>query len=290
MALFSRDDSERSNRLQVRQLATRTLAVIFIFMAGVALIFGGYSIIANSSLFVPRSSEGILEDVVVPGHYGWSSESIRLTEIEGVKLDPQAAARGVIVNTENDKFVVIAAGVEPNRVFYTSDSNFTVRLDESAMAESDADWTRVSDICSGEPAISSSTVTMPGPEEFKVANPEVQSDEGTVFGQRAWRLTFQATPEIVEKLMLLPFFTEATAGERTAEWVISNQERELIEAGKFSTDEGLVWINRDGDRQIQQIDLRIVLDNGTKYRFLAQRTVGDVDTALNELDHGDDNC
>jgi hypothetical protein len=274
-----------------RRIFNRVFAAIFIFMGGAGLLFAIGSLIFNSSLFVPQSADGVLKSIEVADNYDWSSETVRLFKpIPEAAAVRQDAVRGVVVDTKNNKFVVIAVGVEPQGVIYTSDGRFTARLDQARANEDVQSWDLVTDICNQDPAISAQAVTMPSPEDLLAGDPQLDSDQGTVFGQRAWRLSFKMTPTIASKLLLLDFFTKATAGRSNAEWVISESERQAIENGEFKTVSALAWVNRSGDRQIQQIDARIALDNGNRYRFLAQQTADGGDSSLAELDHGDPGC
>jgi hypothetical protein len=279
-----------------RRIINRIIAGIFIFMGGAALIFTAGSLIFNSSLFIPRSADGVLKSIKAADHYDWSSESVRLFK-PGPRAESlqQDAVRGVVVDIKNNKFVVIAAGVEEQKAIYTSDGQFTARLDEQRANDDSSDgrtrWDLVTDVCNQAPAISAQTVTMPSPQDLLAAKPKMDSDQGTVFGQRAWRMSFTVTPTIVNKLLLLDFFTAANSGDRRAsEIIISDSEREAITNGQFKTDQAWLWVNRSGDRQIQQIDARITLDNGNGYRFLAQRTRDGSSGDLNNLDQGDPGC
>lgn len=273
----------------MRLLGRLGMRYAFFFMGAVALIYAVVHLIVGSSLFIPHSADGVLDSVSDRSSYTWSSESVRLVTLGG-HLMRQDAARGAIVDLDQNKFQVQVAGVLPDRSYYDSDGNYTISLTDSD-EQSGVGWQLVTDVCNGAPAIKASTLEMPSPDDFKAADPSLETDQGTVFGQQAWVIDFKATPTIVEKLLWLPFFDAALKNDPdTEQWVISDSERKKIEAGDFKTISGKVWVNRNGTRLIQQIDLKIQIDGGSKYRFLAQNVQTTDSDPLSSLSLGKANC
>lgn len=265
---------------------------VMFFMGAVALIYGLISLISGSSLFIPGSAGGVLDSVDQGTNYTWSSESIRLVELGGHR-QVQQAARGTTVNLATNKFQAVVAGVLPERTTYTSDGQFTKSLTESDQLGEDGSWQVVTNYCGGAPTVPANTLQMPTPDELKAADPKIQTTEGTdPFGHQAWILSIKATPIIVKRLMWLPFFNQALkADPASMPWVISTSERKKINAGDFKTLNGQVWINRDGTRKIEQIDLKIAIDGGSEYRFLAQIVpVSSPDQNLNTLSYSPPSC
>jgi len=264
------ENKEQSLFQQQRKLIGQTVfRYIVFFMGAVALIYALFTLISGSALFVPSSTNGILDSVEQGSSYTWNSQTVRLVNLTGQQQE-QDAARGATIDLERNKFQAQVVGVLPQRTLFVSDSKLAIRLSEEQQLEGDS-WDLVTDFCSGAESVDASTLQMPSADEIKAADPSVETDQGTVFGQRAWVLSFTATPDIVKRLLWLPFFDQALEGfpsERP--WVLSDFERQAIEAGDFKTIDGQVWINRSDQRKIQQIDLRIEINGGSKYRFLAQ--------------------
>lgn len=282
------DKPESQQRRTVRLMSELVFRVALLFMCAVAVIYGIVSMILGSSLFIPRSAEGVLESVETPSFYAWTSESVRAVDLAGAK-QRQDAVRSAVVDTAANKFQVLVVGVLPERTTYVSDGNYAIRLTESAQSEYAAQgesgpppWELVTDYChrTSDPADSEpipvSTVQMPTAEMFLGADPEIDTDEGTILGERAWVIDFKLTPEILKQLMWLNFFDRAAkANPGEAPWVISKAERQLIEAGEYDVDYAKVWVTRKEPRQIAQIDVRFQIGGGeaplSDYRFLAQQ-------------------
>lgn len=262
---------------------------VFLFMGGAALIYAVVHLILGSSLFIPHTADGVLDSVSDREAYTWSSESVRLVTLGGHKMR-QDAARGAIVDLAGDKFQTQIAGVLPGRTDYVSDGKYTISLTDTG-DQTGQGWQMVTNACGGAPAVPAKTLEMPSPDDFKAADPSLATDQGTIFGQQAWVINFKATPTIVEKLLWLPFFDAALkSAPNSMPWVISDSEREKIEAGQFKTLSGQLWVNRNGTRLIQQIDLKVQIDGGSKYRFLAQNVPTTAPNPLAGLSLGPARC
>lgn len=282
-----KEETERQRKLRI--LGQTVMRFTIFFMGAVALIYGGITILLGSSLFIPRSADGVLDSVKEPSSYTWNSQSVRLVKLGGRELE-QHAARGAIVDLGRNKFQASIVGVLPERAYYVSDGKYTIRLTDVGQ-ESGQGWEKVTDVCNEAPSISAETLAMPTVEEIKAGDPEIATDEGTIFGERAWVLNFEATPEIVERLLWLPFFDQALkATPEEMPWVISEEEREKINNGQFKTVSGELWVNREGERRLQQIDLKIEIEEGSRYRFLAQNVIAESENSLAELDLGPADC
>jgi len=296
MAFWNRDKEVSERSKQFRMIRNRILTVVILFMAAATALYAGYTLIANSSIFVPQGADGVLKAIEPDPAYGWGSESVRLLDLGGSKTQ-QDAVRGVIVNTELNKFRVQQQGVLPERTYYYSDGKFTAQLDENRI-DADFPWVRVTDICNDAPTIPADEVTLPTPQDFLDASPQLQTDEGTFLGDRAWVIDFTPSPAIVSRLLMLDFFTTVTDGEPESAWVISDKERKLIAEGEFTSPRASIWVNYNGNREIRQIDMIIELDGGSSYRILAQRSAG-IDDSISQddnyvplaaLDNGDPQC
>jgi hypothetical protein len=274
-------EAERNRKL----LASLAVKGIFWVMAAITAVFAVINLILGSSLFIPRSAEGVLDSVQEPVSYTWSSESIRRVTLAGEEQE-QHAARSATVDSELNKYQLLVAGVMPERTFYVSDGDYTLTLDESSQAGG-LPWTLITDYCGGAPSIPAETVLMPSAAEIKAAAPEIVSDEATFLGERAWEIEFEPTSEILEQLLWVPFF-EAAEPDRLG-WVLPADELDSLRAGRFSVDYAAALVTRDA-RRLAQIDVRFEIEDGSAWRVLAQIVPNPQERPLGETDLGEQPC
>jgi len=279
-------------RARVRRLTSRSLAIILGFFFFVALIWGLWALVSGSSLFTPRGADGILKSIDPANAYGWESSSIRRLTIAGSDLEQQAT-RGVLLDLKANKFQLTSAGVFSQGYVHVSDGVFTV-----AIAEEDGDLSQpgviITDVCAGDPAIPASSVAMPEPSALLDSDPEVITDKGTFAGDRAWIISFKPSPELIAQMLMLNFVVQVSEADSEANWITPKSERDQIGAGEYTVNNAAAWINRGGDRQIQQIDIDFELDSGARYRVLGQRTrltqVDPDEIVKNRVNLGDPGC
>jgi hypothetical protein len=275
-----------SSQIKRKQLTNAVFRYVLIFMGVAALGYGIVSIVSGSSLFIPKTANGVLDSVENPKAYTWNSQSVRLFKLANTNLQ-QDAVRGVSLNTETNKFQINLAGVLPELNYIISDGNYAIILNEN----NQSNFSLFTDICNNQPAIDASTLEMPSAGDIKQAEPKLITDKATIFGERAWQIDFTATPTIVSKLLWLPFFDQAFKNDpNSMSFVISDSERQKIEDGDFKTVSASALINRSGERLIQQIDVRIEIDENSKYRFMAQRVPSSSSDALDNIDLGPAQC
>jgi hypothetical protein len=275
-----------ASQIKRRQLTSAAFRYILIFMGVAAIGYGLVSVISGSSLFIPKTANGVLDSVANPKAYTWNSQSVRLFKLANTSLQ-QDAARGVSLNKETNKFQINLAGVLPELNYIVSDGNYAVILNESDQSN----FSLFTDVCNNQPAIEASTLDMPSAEDIKQADPKLITDQATIFAERAWQIDFTATPTIISKLLWLPFFDQAFKNDpNSMSFVISDSERKKIEAGEFKTISASALINRSGERLIQQIDVTIEIDENSKYRFMAQRVPSSSSDALDDIDLGPAQC
>lgn len=258
-------------------------------MAGSAIVYGFVSIVFSSGPFVPKSATDVIESVEQPAAYAWSSEAVRLFPVGG-EIIQQDSLRGTIIDTDKNKFQVQEVGVLPYAAYFMSDGEMTVKLPQASISGEEPTYRLVTNVCEGAESIPATTVRMPTKEMLLNASPEMLSEHGTVLGDQAWVITFTVTPEILQQVLMTDFFLAATKNQPESAWVMSKEEQKAIDAGEFITEDASVWINRKGDRLIRQIDLKVKLDSGVRYRVLSQFVPDEHDDPLGDLDLGDGGC
>lgn len=262
-------EKELSSAQQSRRLLVNLVfKAVMLFMGAVALIFGVYSLVSGSSLFIPKTADGIIESVEVPNSYAWNVQIIRKVRLPG--QDPsvppieQHSMKGAVVDQDANKFQAKVAGVFPLEAIYNSDGVATTRL-----FNGDTTWAYVTDVCSDKPAAPVTSVLMPDPEMLKAADPKLESDEATFFGKRAWLLDITPTQEMIEQMFWLDFFDTVNVNPALNDYVLSKEQRELIKAGDYTVTDGTVLIAYDKPRYIGQIDMRMKVGE-SEYRIMAQ--------------------
>lgn len=274
-------EAERNRRLLVSVIAQVALLVFLLLVGAIAVI----NLILGSSLFIPKSAEGVLDSVEEPPSYTWSSESIRRVDIAG-QTQEQHAARSATIDLEENKFQNIVAGVLPLRALFISDGKYTIMMDESSAAAG-APGRIITDVCHGAPTIPAKLTRMPTAAEIKAASPKLVSDTETVFGRRAWRIDFDLTPEMIDKLLWLSFFEQATPEEM--DWVMSDKELEKVRSGDYTVEFASAYVTRD-DRRLAMIDTRFRIDEGSGWRVLAQLVPNEQERPLAATDLGEPSC
>lgn len=248
-----------------RAILSLVFKSVMLFMGAVALIYGGYNIISGASLFTPSSAKGVLKAVNTPDSYAWNSQVIRSVVLPGGDTPTeQHSVRGAVVDTKNNKFQTTVINVLPTTVTFNSDGRYTLQL-----AKGSSDWQIMTDVCNGDPAVPATTVQMPTPEQLLDANPKMETDEATFFGQRAWELSFEPTPEIISQVFWLDFFDDVILVDTLNDWVLSKSDREALKAGDFEAIEGTALVIYNEPRYIAQLDMRFKLGS-SEYRTMAQ--------------------
>jgi hypothetical protein len=281
----------KRNRRLVIELS---LKLILLFMTVVALIYGLGAAFFGSSLIIPRNADAVLESVETPNQYRWVSESIRKLKIHDFKTE-QGATRSAGLNISEDRYLASTWGILPQPAVFASDGVTTIQITpEDTITSADAqDGLLLNDACAafGQPktpeadddqALPVKLVEMPSSEMLRAAEPTILNDKETFLGQRSWQIGFQATPEIIEQLLWIPFLDRARQGDSFASeraWIIGDEERQAIREGDYEilTDPdgnpwSYAWVTRD-NRQLGQFDLKFRVDLGSgkssEYRILA---------------------
>lgn len=261
------------------------LQIGFLGLLTLIAVIAVINMILGSSLFIPKSAEGVLDSVSEAPAYTWSSESVRRVSVQGQEQE-QHAARSATIDLEQNKFQNLVAGVLPMRTIFISDGKYTIRMDEETTATS-SPGRMITDACDGAPAIPAELTRMPTAQEIKASHPKLVSDKETVFGKRAWRIDFELTPQIIDKLLWLSFFEQATPQEM--DWVMSEKELEKVRAGDYTVDFASAYVTRD-DRLLAMIDTRFQVDEGSAWRILAQLVPNQEERPLANTDLGEPLC
>ena len=260
---------EMSSSTRARKLIlSLSFKAVMLFMGIIAIGYGAYSVISGSSIFIPQNAQAVLDSSDTPNLYSWNAQIIREVRLPG-QLDSsppieQQSVRGATLDTDKNKFQAEVIGALPSRVIYNSDGNYTLRLFRGG-----TNWEIITDACNDAPAISTSTIAMPSPDQLKEADPEIISDQSTFFGERAWSLSFKPNPEIMQQLFWTDFFEQAVPAGILSEWVMSKTEKEEIANGDFEVEDATMLVQYKKPREVKQIDV-VFKTKQSRYRVLAQ--------------------
>jgi hypothetical protein len=263
--------------------------IVILFMALVAIIYGAFSFISGSSIFVPRDANGVLDKVEQRNSYAWNVQIVRKVKFPGTDpTDPsleQHSLTGAAVNVEKNSFQAGVRGVFPISIFYNSDGNFTLQLPSSS-----DQFEIITDVCNDKPAISVKTLEMPSKEMLKDSGPELVTDEETFFGERAWMLRIEKpTPELLKQLFWIDFLDQVSLNASLRDWTLSETERELIENGDYELERSKILVSYKQPSQVSQIDLNVNIGD-SKYRIIAQLVPTTKDEILTNKDFGEPDC
>jgi hypothetical protein len=270
-------EAERNRRLIISLIVRG----IILLMLVILIVYAAVSLILGSSLFLPNSAEAVLNSAAKDGRsdYYWISESRRrITFKETDVKETQLAWRDAIVNNEKNRFQARIYNVLPDTYTFWSNGweespenlRYTAGiskkeselLSESGIETNYAGFL-ITDPCTGQEAVPSSSVSLPSIEYFKEAKPTLETDKGSFLGQRSWIISFQPTKEIIEQMLWLPFWEKTTPNKSSPkEWryIFSDIEKKQIKEESYKESKGLLWVTRDG-RQLAQVLIEFKTDN-----------------------------
>lgn len=273
-----------------RMIIGLSARAVILFMVAAAVLYAIVSAIAGSSLFIPKSAEGVLDSVNEQKGYTWLSELTRDYSIAGQKGLYYQNTRVSTVNLEKNKMQVVFRDVFPTFVTAEEGSNRQLVSDgqqaralDSQWVESNTDknrgqWYQINDFCNLDErenaAPSAALAAMPMIEDIKAASPEIETDKATYRGERAWLISFTPSAKIIEQMMLLGLsdLVADAYNPSEKEFILSKEERAALRDGSFTPIEGGATITR-GARQMTSVyvEFRLTTTNGTSvYKILGQ--------------------
>lgn len=290
LPFLNREKEELSQAEKSRKIIINLVfRVVILFMLAVAVIYGLFSVVSGSSIFIPGDAKGVLEKVDQKNSYAWNVQIARKARFPGFdRSDPiveQNRLTGAVLNRERNTFQAGVRGVFPLEALYNSDGKYTLQL----IGGGD-EFQIITDVCSGAPAISVKTVEMPGAELIEQSDPTLETDEETFFGERAWGLKIKKpVPQLLEKLFWIDFLDQVSVNPSLKDWVLSDQERSLIKRGEYELERSKILITYKSPYQIAKIDMNIKIGY-SRYRILAQSVPTTGGELLEEKDFGKPDC
>jgi hypothetical protein len=243
----------------------------FVTLAGlVTLGIGGIyllvQVVLGTGLFVPHSATGILKAAKGSGDYVWTSEAVHEFNAAGRQVR-EDSRRTIIVDVVHNRYQLLVQHVLPDTTQYQSDGKVTIR-NTITRQKNGQPWQLVNNYCGKQPSPPATLLALPSGDLLAAAHPKILSSNSSILGQKAWLMSFEPTPAIIQQLLLIPFLEQATEANEMR-WVISPSEAAQIAGGHYQALVGKVWVRKHRPFAVAQVQIELKLANGRSWKLLA---------------------